>query len=226
MVTSGCRASSIQESEEPEGDAVAVAHLCLVCGEEAVGLVLDLLETLAGATDLKEVLAADEEVTLFRILYRVHGLHLAGEECLAQCAHLALATEGVHQVGVTEEEFVGGDQLLVVLQFGGEQVQYAGLVEGIEHFEARLAGALQCGAELVYVGLERKSLGDDHQQPAGFLNGLEGHVLHGGEVALHHCGYHTLQALVEGVRCLAVEWIGTMVEVVLKVALNLDGRGY
>lgn len=57
---------SIQQAEHPKGNSVAGTRLDVIDGKVAVGLVLDLVEGLAGAAYLKEILAIDEEIALLR----------------------------------------------------------------------------------------------------------------------------------------------------------------
>ena len=46
--------TSVQETEKPEGDFVAVAGFEAIRGDEAVGDVLDLRKSFAGTADLEE----------------------------------------------------------------------------------------------------------------------------------------------------------------------------
>ena len=115
-----------------------MAYLGVVDTKEAVGLVGNLLEGLATASNLKEVFVVDVEITFLGVLYLVVYNELAVEEGFAFVAFLDTGTKGVHEVGIAQEDLVGLVEVLIILGLGGEEAQDLGFVEGIEHAEPQL----------------------------------------------------------------------------------------
>ncbi len=72
----------IQESEHPKRNPAAGADLGVVNCEVTVRDIGNLLECLALAAHLKEVLVVNEEVSLLGVTDIVQDAHLADEECL------------------------------------------------------------------------------------------------------------------------------------------------
>ena len=103
----------VEETEEPEGNAAAMAYLGVVDTKEAVGLVGNLLEGLATASNLKEVFVVDVEITFLGVLYLVVYNELAVEEGFAFVAFLDTGTKGVHEVGIAQEDLVGLVEVLM-----------------------------------------------------------------------------------------------------------------
>ena len=92
-----------------------MAYLGVVDTKETVGLVGNLLEGLAAASNLKEVFVVDIEITFLGVLDLVAYNELAIEEGFALVAFLDTGTEGVHEVGVAQEDLVGLVEVFIVL---------------------------------------------------------------------------------------------------------------
>ena len=111
----------IQHPEHPQRDAVAVAELCFINGQETVGNVGDLVESLPAAAHLEEVFVIYKEVALFRIFDFIFHAELAVEKCFALVAFVHARAKGVHQVGIAHKNLVRLVKVLVAFGLGCEQ---------------------------------------------------------------------------------------------------------
>ena len=213
---------SVEQSEHPERDAVAVAGLDAVDGEVAVGAVGNLVEGLGRSAHLEEVAPVGKEIAGLGTAKRGTLADLIGKEGLAERAVGGCDAEGVHEVGIAEEDLVGRDEVLVGLQLGGEQMEDVGTVEGIEHAQAVVARGLDGVTELADVGHEGDALGNDHEKTLGFLDGAVVDPEHGRQVALDDEASHGLQAQEVVLTAFAEEGVVAVMQVLLEVRQDAD----
>ena len=166
-------AGSVEEAEEPEGDAVGAADFEVVEGEVGIGGVGDLAEGLAGAADLEEVTVVDEEIAARGVGEDVPGgAELVEEEGFAEGAGVGARDDGGHEVGVVAIDFAGGGELLEGFPAGGgEKGEKAGALEGVEHFEPLFAVGAELAVELFHFGRLGGGGGQDGEHAARLADG-------------------------------------------------------
>ena len=103
---------SIEETENPQWDTIAISDFDIINSEIAVGHIFNLLKRLAMATNLNRVNIINQEVTVAAEGQLMATEQLIGEECLSDSSDIDVARQGVHQVGVLKIHFLGFHQLL------------------------------------------------------------------------------------------------------------------
>ena len=86
----------IHHPEHPQRDAVAVAELCFINGQETVGNVGDLVESLPAATHLEEEFVIDKEIALFGVFDLAQYTELAVEKGLSLVPFIYMRTKDMY----------------------------------------------------------------------------------------------------------------------------------
>jgi hypothetical protein len=220
-----CIAQLIQETEEPEGDATTMAYFGVINTKETVGLVGNLLEGLATASYLEEVFVVDIEIAFLGVLHLVAYNELVIEEGFALVAFLDTGAEGMHEVGVAQEDLVGLVEVLIILGLGGKETQNLGFVEGIEHTEPQLVVGGKGRPKVGHGGLEGYALGDNHEEALNLLDGLESDVLYGRQVIVDDYSDSLAKAREKVFDGLFIEGIISVLEIGLEEGGDLDLLG-
>ena len=213
--------TSVQETEKPEGDFVAVAGFDTVRGDEAVGDVLDLRKAFAGTADLEEPAAVHREVAARRVGDDVsRRTQLVQEKGLPLAAGIDIPDEGVHQVRVVEEDFLRARKVLQGGFSRGEQLQEAGPRQRAEDFQPLVAVGFEFAVELGHLRGLGDALGEDDEHLLGLHRRRDGDVVDGRVVDFEDLVHDFAEADVEFGGSLLVERVAPVLEVAREMFEN------
>ena len=145
---------SVDETEEPEGDFIAVAGLDVGSDNVTVRKVGYLGEALFTATYLEDILLVNLQVTLRGMMDSMAVGHHGGEEGLAGGAFVGTGSKSMHEVGVVEEYLVGFSYCLESFAPGMELTDECCALEEGEEVDELVAGGGEAGAHIGDVGRE------------------------------------------------------------------------
>lgn len=134
------------------------------------------------------------------------------------------ASNGIHDVRVTEKDLVRVDKLLVAFQFRGQQMQHVRPVQSIKKFLAGIPCCIQRLAQLCHIRNERHVFRYYHQQFLCFLNSLERNILNCRQIALQCLVHNLMQADMVITAGLLVKRICARKQIVIEMLQNLDPR--
>ena len=97
----------VQKAEKPERDLVTATELDTINSQETVLDILDLIETLFGTAHLEQIVVIYKEITFVWIIDFAHAAQLVVEKGFPDCPDLGSTGQGIHQVGIIQEQLVG-----------------------------------------------------------------------------------------------------------------------